>query len=200
MTTITTNHTSSYVEWSSVIAGTVVATAISFLLIQFGGGLGFAAAKEWGDDVHKVRWLIILTGVWLLWVQVSASIAGGYIAGRMRRPLADASAHESEVRDGAHGLLVWATGTVITMLGLALAGFAASLMPEHAQAAANHVDAAVAATPSFAKAASLISGFGMIATSAVSAVAAYWAGTLGGDHRDSGLDLSDRISFRRNRR
>jgi hypothetical protein len=45
-------------------------------------------------------------------------MAGGYLTGRMRRRAFDATPHESDVRDGTHGLLVWALGT---LLGAALA-------------------------------------------------------------------------------
>jgi len=34
------------------------------------------------------------------------------------------------------------------------------------------------------------------ATSIVSAAAAWWAGTVGGDHRDQGTDFSTHFSFR----
>jgi hypothetical protein len=48
-------------------------------------------------------------------------MAGGYLAGRMRRRALDASEHESDVRDGTHGLLVWALGTLLGAF-LAIAG------------------------------------------------------------------------------
>ncbi len=40
-------------------------------------------------------------------------MAGGYLAGRMRRTVGDATPHEVEVRDGAHGLVVWGLGVLI---------------------------------------------------------------------------------------
>ena len=198
MTLSTNNHGTSYVEWSSVIAGTVLAAAISFIFLQFGSGLGLAASKEWAGEPDKVRWTLILTGLWLIWVQVSASLAGGYVAGRMRRPLADATPHESEIRDGLHGLLVWASGTALAILGVAFASLLAALAPHHADMAQGEMAANV--TAHFAKTAGIIAGFGVLATSLISAVAAYWAGTCGGDHRDQNTDLSRYVSFRNTKR
>lgn len=51
--------------------------------------------------------------LWFVWVQVSSFLAGGYITGRLRRRVGDASEHESDVRDGSHGLLAWALGVVV---------------------------------------------------------------------------------------
>ena len=184
----------SYVEWGAVIAGTVLATAISAILLQFGSGLGLSASKEWAGEPERIRWLIIASGLWLLWVQVTAAMAGGYLAGRMRRPLEVSNTHESEVRDGAHGLLVWASGTVVTIAGLAFMAFLAALAPQHAAEAQAQMDAGT--THHFAKVAGLIFGFGATATSMVAAVAAWWAATLGGDHRDRSVDFSRYLSFR----
>jgi hypothetical protein len=58
-------------------------------------------------------WLGIVSGLWFLWVAITSFGAGGYLAGRLRRPAPGASLDEVEVRDGAHGLLVWATGTIL---------------------------------------------------------------------------------------
>ena len=40
-------------------------------------------------------------------------MAGGYLTGRLRRRAYDATAHEVEVRDGSHGLVVWALGVLV---------------------------------------------------------------------------------------
>jgi hypothetical protein len=47
---------------------------------------------------------------------ISAFGAGGYLTGRMRRRAGDATADEVSARDGAHGLLVWATGALFGMI------------------------------------------------------------------------------------
>ena len=54
-------------------------------------------------------------------------MGGGYFGGRMRRRIGDATHHEVEMRDGTHGLIVWAVavllGVVLTSW-LAVAGMA----------------------------------------------------------------------------
>jgi hypothetical protein len=71
--------------------------------------------------------LAIALGLWLVWVQVSSFMAGGYVTGRMRRRAYDATEHESDVRDGMHGLVMWGTGVLVGALFLALsAGGAAT--------------------------------------------------------------------------
>ena len=115
------NNNSSYVEWGPVIAGAVLALAISVVLLQFGSAVGLAATSPFRGDGWRTPGGVLAAGVWLLWVQVTASIAGGYISGRLRRPFGELAAHEVEVRDGTHGLLTWATGTVVVFLAVSAA-------------------------------------------------------------------------------
>ena len=103
----------SYIDWAAIIGGIVLASAISVLLLAFGSAVGLSFADfDAADDVNPV-WIAIAAASWLLWVQISSLMAGGYLTGRMRRRFNDASEHESDVRDGAHGLLVWAGALVV---------------------------------------------------------------------------------------
>jgi hypothetical protein len=112
-----------YVDWAAIIAGAVLATAVAFLLLTFGTALGLSFASPYGSSGEKSLWLFaIAAGLWLMWVQGSAYMAGGYLAGRLRRRHFDANADEVEVRDGAHGLIVWALGTLIAASVVALVG------------------------------------------------------------------------------
>src|SRR3982750_4272081 len=118
----------SYVDWAAVIAGIVLASAISLVLLTFGsaGGLGFTKFRSFSNTAPI--WAAIAAASWLLWVQISSFMAGGYLTGRMRRRFHDATEHESDVRDGAHGLLVWAgalvIGAIIAVGGLGAAAHA----------------------------------------------------------------------------
>lgn len=106
----------SYVDWAAILGGAILAAAISFVLITFGTGLGLSMVSlEPGEGV-SLRWATIAAGIWFIWVVVSSYAAGGYLAGRMRRRIGDATADEVETRDGAHGLLVWATGALFATL------------------------------------------------------------------------------------
>lgn len=116
---------SSYVDWPAVIAGIVLASAISLVLMAFGAAIGLSFTDFRSPETAAPVWVAIAAGTWLLWVQVSSFMAGGYLTGRMRRRFHDSTEHESDVRDGAHGLLVWAgalvVGAVIAVSGIGAA-------------------------------------------------------------------------------
>lgn len=179
----------SYVEWSAVIAGAVLACAVSLVLLQFGNALGLSIARFPRDQVITSG-KVLVVGLWLLWVQLMASMSGGYLAGRMRGTWGNANA-ESEIRDGAHGLLVWATSSLVAVAAATIAAFLTALATQHG------VDSDVEVPADMLRRSSVILGFSLAASSLVSAVAAWWMGTLGGDHRDKGADVSHYISFRR---
>jgi hypothetical protein len=116
----------SYVDWPAVIGGIALASAISLLLLAFGSAVGLSFANfDAADNVNPI-WIAIAAASWLLWVQISSFMAGGYITGRLRRRYNDASEHESDVRDGAHGLLVWA-GALVVGAVIAVGGIGAAV-------------------------------------------------------------------------
>ncbi|TCR68249.1 hypothetical protein [Bosea sp. BK604] len=154
--------THSYLEWGSIFGGAALAVAISTVMTAFGSAIGLTLVSPEPGRSTSVTVIAIVAGLWALWVAVSASAAGGYLAGRMRRPVADASAHERDVRDGAHGLVVWAVGallvTVLTTSSLvgaartaaqgvasATSG-AASLLSQQADPMANALDSIMRST------------------------------------------------------
>lgn len=112
----------SYISWSAVIAGALIATAYSFLMLTFGAAAGLSLASPFQDgEVETI--LLIAVALWLLWVQVSGFALGAYVAGRIRIRAINASEHEVDIRDGVHGQLVWATGILIGfLLAVALTG------------------------------------------------------------------------------
>lgn len=144
-----TNGTTSYVDWSAIVAGILLASAISLVLLTFGSAIGLNYASfEAADDVAPI-WVAVAAASWLLWVQVSSFSAGAYLAGRLRRRVNDATEHEVDVRDGAHGLLVWSgalmIGALIAAGGLsAIAGGAGSAATALAGSAAEEAGEALA--------------------------------------------------------
>ena len=110
-----------YVDWPAILAGTVLAVALSFVLLTFGSAIGLSVVSFEAREGASMFWLAVVSGLWFIWVAITSFGAGGYLAGRLRRPAAGASVDEVEVRDGAHGLLVWATGTLLGAV-LAAAG------------------------------------------------------------------------------
>ncbi len=116
----------SYVDWAAVIGGIVLASGISLVLLTFGSAVGLSFANFHSFTGVSAVWVAIAAASWLLWVQISSFMAGGYLTGRMRRRFHDATEHESDVRDGAHGLLVWAGALVIGAI-IAVGGLGAAI-------------------------------------------------------------------------
>jgi len=106
----------SYLEWSAIFGGAVLSAAITTVMATFGSAIGLSLVSADTSRTTGVTALAIAAGLWAIWITVSACGAGGYLAGRMRRPAADASEHERHVRDGAHGLVVWAAGALIVTM------------------------------------------------------------------------------------
>jgi hypothetical protein len=109
------NTRASYVSWSAILAGAVLATAYSFVMLTFGAAAGLSLVSPFSADGANMG-VLIAVSLWLIWVQVSGFALGGYIAGRIRARSLNATEHEVEVRDGVHGLLVWATGALLGFL------------------------------------------------------------------------------------
>jgi hypothetical protein len=119
------SDTGSYVDWPAIIGGIVLASALSILMLTFGSAVGLSFTDfNARPDVSPV-FLGIAAASWLLWVQVSSFMAGGYLTGRLRKRHGDGTEDESEARDGAHGLLVWG-GALILGAVLAVSGLGAA--------------------------------------------------------------------------
>lgn len=116
--------TSGYLAWTPAVAGALIATALSAVLIAFGAavGLGVASAAPTWRDASVALWL--LSGVFLILVALVSFGFGGYVAGRIRTGRSAADATDLEHRDGAHGLAAWAIAVVLTVLVTALVGSA----------------------------------------------------------------------------
>jgi hypothetical protein len=110
--TLTSETTRSSVDWQSIIAGAIAAAALALVLFGFGSALGLSltSARPYGG--LSATSMAVVSSLWLALVYVLTFAAGGYVAGRMRLPIST-SAKEREFRDGAHGFLVWALGTLV---------------------------------------------------------------------------------------
>ena len=121
---ITPPENTSYVSWTPVVLGALVAAAFSSILLAFGATIGLAVtstAPTWRDASAA---LALLSGLYLI-VQAAVSFgAGGYIAGRVRPGMADPDPVETERRDGLHGLAAWSIAVVLGALLAALVGSA----------------------------------------------------------------------------
>ena len=115
----------SYVEWSAVIAGAIGASAISFLLLTFGGAIGLSLTSPLPYEGGLGAWGVMFAVLWwAVMVQIGSFFAGGYLAGRMRAPIGDGG-DETAFRDSTHGFLVWAVGVLMIVFMAAGVGGAA---------------------------------------------------------------------------
>jgi hypothetical protein len=124
------------VSWAAIIAGAVVASALSFALLALGAGLGLVSVSPWSSHNMSVATFGALAAAWFIAVQLFSSGVGGYLAGRLRTRWVNVHTDEVFFRDTAHGLLVWAVGAVITALLLTSAASSLASGAAHAGAAA----------------------------------------------------------------
>src|ERR1700734_3860234 len=111
----------SAVSWGAIIAGAVVASALSLALLMLGAGIGLVSVSPWSNNNVSVTTFGILAAAWFIAAQLFASGVGGYIAGRLRTRWVGTHTDEVYFRDTAHGLLVWAVGAVISAMLLSSA-------------------------------------------------------------------------------
>jgi hypothetical protein len=103
------------VSWGAIIAGGVTASAISILLLIFGGGLGLSSVSPWSGAGVSATTFTVLAAIWLVIVQWVSSAFGGYMAGRLRTKWTGVHTDEVFFRDTAHGFLAWALATVLAV-------------------------------------------------------------------------------------
>jgi hypothetical protein len=103
-------------EWSPIVAGALVASAVSTVLVTFGTsvGLGISSASPTWRDASMALWL--LSGIFLILLALVAFGCGGYLAGRTRSAEGAAATEETERRDGFHGIAAWALAVLIAAL------------------------------------------------------------------------------------
>lgn len=189
-----TQPQSSYFHWSVIFAGVALALAITVVLTQFGSAIGLSADSPLRGEGNIASWGVIAAGIWILWTQLLASLAGGYVAGYLRVPTPELRPHQNELRDGLHGLTVWAAASVLVTIGVAIAAFGSSLVAS--QTDATEVAQAVEAVKNAEENTAIIFAFLHGAISLLSAVASWWAATKGGEHSLSAVDHSVVWSFR----
>ena len=159
--TPSTSDGARYVDWGAIFAGVVVAAGTSLVLTTFAGALGLSSVSVGADGGVSTIGLVI-TGIFTAISVAAVYLLGGYVAGRMRRGVADATRDETSARDGLHGLVVWG-------LGMLVAGsFAASLIGGTARTVGSAAQTAVQAAGSAAG--GVAQGAGQLLGGAVSGV------------------------------
>ncbi|MDB6090703.1 MAG: hypothetical protein JWN85_3487 [Gammaproteobacteria bacterium] len=169
----TVESSTSAVSWAAIIAGAVVAAAVSLILLELASGLGLASVSPWPNSGVSLTTFSAMTAIGLIVVQWIASGTGGYITGRLRTKWVGTHTHEVFFRDTAHGFITWALATVIVASVLAAA--AASVAGAGAHGAATVASGAA-------------QGAGQAAASSMSSGA---SGTSGASPADSPVSAYD---------
>lgn len=110
----------SYLDWHAILGGGVFAVAIGSVFTGFGAALGLSTISA-NPGEGSFSFMLILSGLWVVVTLVASYMAGGYIAGRMRRRVDSVSADEVTARDGMNGLVVWGLGIIVTLVMLGTA-------------------------------------------------------------------------------
>ena len=90
----------SFVEWSAVFAGAVLAAALSFVFLTFGTAIGLSFTSPWPNSGASAKFIAAVAILWIMIQQIGAFMAGGYVAGRLRSRWHETTEHEIEFRDG----------------------------------------------------------------------------------------------------
>lgn len=106
----------SYIDWSSILAGTAVAVAMSLVLIAFGTSIGLTVSSPWSSSGASAETVGIAAAIWFALVHIWSLGTGAYLTGRLRTNSHDSTLQEAHFRDGANGLTVWAAAIVISAL------------------------------------------------------------------------------------
>jgi hypothetical protein len=140
----TTGGSRAALSWSGAIAGALGATAINFILIALGTGVGLAVTSPYSGP--SAGTMTIAGAVWLVFAQTAAFAAGGYYAARVRLGSPEVVTGASRFRDGANGFLVWAIGVAATAAIVALLTVASLFGVGRAASGALEAGAAVTQT------------------------------------------------------
>jgi len=108
------SESASAVSWGAVVAGAVVAAALSLILFLLGSGLGLSSISPWSRQGIDAPAFGIAAIIWITVTQILAAGMGGYLTGRLRVKWSDTPADEVYFRDTAHGFLSWSVATLAT--------------------------------------------------------------------------------------
>lgn len=100
-------------SWGAILAGAAVAIAMSLVLVVLGAGLGFSSVSPWHNQGLSAGDAGIAGTIWLIVTQWLSAAVGGYVTGRLRQRWLATHTHEVFFRDTAHGLITWATATLV---------------------------------------------------------------------------------------
>jgi hypothetical protein len=156
------------ISWGAVIAGTLVAIAIGFVLLTLGVAIGATAVDPWQPASEQAPGWTIAGGLWVAFSNLVAIECGAFLAAR--------AAKWPDHHHGAlQGLCVWALAFVIgfAALGMGAGGLLDTVSASGAVQAA--ADAAQTATGEASGAARELTPAEVDAAQDALALTAWWA-------------------------
>jgi hypothetical protein len=126
-----------YVDWGAILAGVAVSSGLFSIFAAFTSAIGLALVPSTSESRMAATVFLVAAALWALWIQLSSTMAGAYITGRMRHRIGDAKPHEVEMRDGTHGLIMWAVSVIVSAV---FAGWVAMAAGAGINAAISKVD------------------------------------------------------------
>ncbi|HEX8416853.1 MAG TPA: PhnA-like protein [Methylobacterium sp.] len=149
------------VSWGAIAAGAVAALVAQLILNMIGLGIGLATLNPTGNDTPAASSLSMGAGLWWVVSGIVASLAGGFLAGRLSGKPAAGTA-------GYHGLVAWAVTTLVivymltsaagSLVGGAFGGVTSALGGAGQAIGGTVQTAAQAAAPSLTKVSDPFSG------------------------------------------
>jgi hypothetical protein len=111
-------------QWSPILVGALIATALSSIMVTFGAtlGLGVSSASPTWRDASVALW--VLSGLFLILQSLISFGCGGYMAGRTSTAVLGFEHEEVERFDGFQGIAAWALAVVIGALLTAMVAMA----------------------------------------------------------------------------
>jgi hypothetical protein len=103
------------IQWSTIIAGAVAASALACILHAFAAAIGISlssTAPTWRDASFA---LILVSGLYLILAALASYGFGAFVSARLRAA-SIGTVEDIEFRDGMQGLLVWALATLLSGL------------------------------------------------------------------------------------
>ena len=122
-----------YVDWGAILAGVAISSGLCSIFAAFTAAIGLSLVPATSGNTRSAIVFLVATALWALWIQLSSTMAGAYITGRMRHRIGDAKQAEVEMRDGSHGLIMWAVSVIASAIFAAFVAMAAG-------SAANKID------------------------------------------------------------
>ncbi|MGE0212625.1 MAG: hypothetical protein AB7S41_13095, partial [Parvibaculaceae bacterium] len=113
--TAPTESSRAAVAWGPIIAGALVASTATSILMLLGAGLGLTAVSPWTGSGFSATTVAVSAAIWLIIVQWLSSAMGGYLTGRLRTKWVAIHSDEVFFRDTAHGFLAWALATLLVV-------------------------------------------------------------------------------------